>query len=921
MLSEDHNGKTAPADATAPAKGATSTSDAITIITSFAPKFVGKKYYPGPNGSLIKRVVATIWRGEGQTIEVPTAAAMAAVLGQTTPSTNLALVLSRFNGDDAPGHPFQIVTEPALEVRLGRPVGCEGLYKVGKERVAARVKRGMQSSVWVLLDADNPTGMPIDWQILTLGERLALLEKILPGVSTCERVEYRGSSARVLKGLDQPEEPTHALIQVSDASKIEVLREWLKVETVIKDLSFKSPRLTRINPGQIIGHERRTLIDLAVLVCGRLVFNTKPVLAKGLTGYRVIDAGIRIVNAGGAPLDIDFAKLPDAQALESYRQKTGMRVTFSQSGSLSSTVIGALKPETEIEVHGVVKPLAEWTATMSEGDKLRCETPFRASCSEAAFVTVDKHGDILLHDVGTATNYVLRKTPEFPDDIDLSDEAEEPPGLDASTWVKRLEALNARFAFVEDRLGGVLDLNGTRMRPFRMIPFQEFLRLFENKTEPGGTKTHPLTRAQRWLRDPGRRTHTTAGLYPIGQEPPGALNLWPGLAIAAKAGVWPQLQNYLLNVLCACDQGNYEYLRDLLYWKIQNPTERPEVAVLLLGVSGSGKTTFAEKILADIFGRKFLVHHTSPQAAHDGRDEELENRVIAFYDECFFGHDLKGKGGLKSRITSPTLMVNPKFISKYEIESSLMIVFSSNETAALAIDEDDRRILVLEVSREHARDRAWFQALRGALDGGELAAFVHDALAADLSGFDRTDVPRTAARSALAAATASPEDNFVRHTVEAGSLCGSWQYGQNAPNPNNPWQSGRTAVPTEEFENAYLEFMRRRHNRTPTRDKAEVWGRFRYALGDAVFSTATRVRKPGGGKGGERPSCYVFEGLDYCRAAFDQHSGRTGDWPDAPGSPAPTPNLTVVMQHGVHFANTADARAAAIFAKAADPTL
>ena len=31
-----------------------------------------------------------------------------------------------------------------------------------------------------------------------------------------------------------------------------------------------------------------------------------------------------------------------------------------------------------------------------------------------------------------------------------------------------------------------------------------------------------------------------------------------------------------------------------------------------------------------------------------------------------------------------------------------MVVFTTNETAALAIDKDDRRIFVLDVSRKHA---------------------------------------------------------------------------------------------------------------------------------------------------------------------------------------------------------------------------
>jgi hypothetical protein len=280
---------------------------------------------------------------------------------------------------------------------------------------------------------------------------------------------------------------------------------------------------------------------------------------------------------------------------------------------------------------------------------------------------------------------------------------------------------------------------------------------------------------------------------------------------------------------------------------------------------------------------------------------------------------LKSKGRVKSLITSPTLMVEPKFVGKYEAKNSLMVVFSSNETAALPIDEDDRRILVLEVARAHAKDRSWFQALRDALDAGELAAFVYDALAADLSGFDRTAVPRTAARAALAAATASPEDDFVRHTLETGSLpYDAFAHTQRAANPNNLWLSGRVAVPTDKLHDAYLEFMARRHKNKLARSKAEIWGRFCYSLGDGVNPLAQRVRKPGGGRGGERFYCYIFEDLDRCRAVFDRHTGRTGDWPDAPGSAAATPNL-VVVNGGVRFLNEADARAAADFSKAPIP--
>jgi hypothetical protein len=384
---------------------------AITVVTSINPPATGKEYRLGPDGNLIKHAIASITRANGSTVEVPTATEMMKVLQQTTEATNQALILDSLRNND--GKPFEIVTERELTNLLGRRVGEKGVYEINGRRVAARVKRGMQPSIWVLVDDDNPEGMPDEWKALTLAERLALLEKLLPGISSCERVEYRGSSVRVLAGSGAPGERTHALIRVSHPKKIEVMREYLKIATVNEGLSFRSPRYSRKEPGKIVGYGQRTLTDLAVFVPGRLVFNAKPDVSKA-PGYRVIDAGIRVVNPGGGALDISRVDLPDPSALASYKERTGTSVTFSKGESLQSVVRGELTPDTEIEVRGDVKTLSEWTANMKPGEKLRCETPFRASNSEAAFIKIREDGGTFLYDVGTSTIYPL--TPTFPDD-------------------------------------------------------------------------------------------------------------------------------------------------------------------------------------------------------------------------------------------------------------------------------------------------------------------------------------------------------------------------------------------------------------------------------------------------------------------------------------------------------------------------
>jgi hypothetical protein len=273
-------------------------SKLITVVTSLFPPTTGKAFKLEPHGALTKRAVAEIIEGRAVTIEVETAAEMVKVLGQTTESRNQAIILSAFNNDDAVGEPFRIMTEETLAERLGQEVGEDGVYRIKGKRMAARVKRGMQPSKWILIDADNPEGISEECKALTLGERLERLEQVLPGISTCERIEYRSSSARVVNGSREPGGPTHALIRVSDPSKIDTMREYLKVATVNAGLSFLTPRHSRKEPDKIVGQEHRTLIDLSVFVCGRIVFNAKPSVSKA-PGYRVADAGIRIANRDG----------------------------------------------------------------------------------------------------------------------------------------------------------------------------------------------------------------------------------------------------------------------------------------------------------------------------------------------------------------------------------------------------------------------------------------------------------------------------------------------------------------------------------------------------------------------------------------------------------------------------------------------
>ena len=210
-----------------------SQSACVTVIQATDPPQVGKTYHLGKDNRLAKISVASIVAGTATTIQA-TPANMVAALKRATKSDNTVIALDAYKGA-SPGEPAEIhiVTEHMLERLTGGPIGevHPGFFTVNGKRFAARLRRLMKGSGWILLDADTPEGMPPEWARLSLIERLELLETILPGISKCLKVEYRGSSARVVNGSGEPEATaTHALIMVSDPSKLDRMRVRVHIE-------------------------------------------------------------------------------------------------------------------------------------------------------------------------------------------------------------------------------------------------------------------------------------------------------------------------------------------------------------------------------------------------------------------------------------------------------------------------------------------------------------------------------------------------------------------------------------------------------------------------------------------------------------------------------------------------------------------
>ena len=91
----------------------------------------------------------------------------------------------------------------------------------------------------------------------------------------------------------------------------------------------------------------------------------------------------------------------------------------------------------------------------------------------------------------------------------LEDDSVEP------LWVTEM---NTCYAFIHDRADGVLDTRGTETAIVRMLSLKEFDNIHANQFPPGEDRRKGNL-ASRWFRHRHRRQYSTAGDYPIGEEP------------------------------------------------------------------------------------------------------------------------------------------------------------------------------------------------------------------------------------------------------------------------------------------------------------------------------------------------------------------------------------------------------------------
>ncbi len=271
-----------------------------------------------------------------------------------------------------------------------------------------------------------------------------------------------------------------------------------------------------------------------------------------------------------------------------------------------------------------------------------------------------------------------------------------------------------------------------------------------------------------WKASEKRRTVRQSDVVfdPTGKaDPIRQINLFEGFAlepIEGTCGPILDLIRFLVSRASEHDDECDQVMHWLLCWlayPLQNPGAKLRTAVIMHGDEGAGKNFLMDTVVA-IYGRYGTT--VGQDELEDKFNDWRSAKLFVVGDEVSSRQELvHNKSRLKALITSPTVQINPKGLARREEANHMNVVFLSNEQMPLALDNSDRRYLVIYTPR--AKLPAYYAELSRWRAEGGVAAFYHFLLHYDTSDFSPyAPAPVTLAKTDLIAINRkSPEQFWV----------------------------------------------------------------------------------------------------------------------------------------------------------------
>ena len=216
---------------------------------------------------------------------------------------------------------------------------------------------------------------------------------------------------------------------------------------------------------------------------------------------------------------------------------------------------------------------------------------------------------------------------------------------------------------------------------------------------------------ERWLDDPQIRKYNKMVFKP----PPlrvqtEEFNTWTDLEILKTPykpnnNIIERFLEYTNNLF-----NNQEVVNYILAYfanRLQNPAERNKVCVILYGEEGDGKNRFFD-IFKNIVGNKYYIELESGKQLFSAHSCVEKEKLFVCVNEARGKDNYENADILKARITTDTLLINPKGIQEFTIDNYCDYIMTTNNHNAVNIHDKSRRYLFVETTSYYSRNSDFF---------------------------------------------------------------------------------------------------------------------------------------------------------------------------------------------------------------------
>lgn len=362
-----------------------------------------------------------------------------------------------------------------------------------------------------------------------------------------------------------------------------------------------------------------------------------------------------------------------------------------------------------------------------------------------------------------------------------------------------------------------------------------------------------VAKSKIWIGDEARRQFNGLVFDPSKMSPSNFYNLWKGFAVQpAERGAKATCQLFLNHVyenVCAGNEHWFAWVMAFFADMMQNPSDKPGVALVLRGTQGTGKTLIGTTI-GTLVGRQHYQLVSDAQRVVGRFNSHLAQCLFLQLDEATWGGDHAAAGKLKDFITGDWQYIERKGRESVRVRNHARLLVTGNNDWLIPAAPEERRFAVFDMAEDQRQNGRYFGAIVAELEQGGYEALLRYLTDFDLTTVNLRDIPDTGALAEQKSRSLSVEQAWWLDILHRGALPGDI-----------------VGVGEIDAHALYMHYVEYAKTVGETRRMSEqLFGRMLKRMAPGIIKPRKSFALAGGGYA--RPYYYQLPSLATCRKAF-----------------------------------------------------